>query len=199
MKISGRRGGFTLVEVMVALSILSLVLLATVTGLRTLGNTQAAIERKTDRVDEVRTVSEFLRDLMESAVVGSSYGGLSLGAGSREAPYYLFGEGFLEWKSIILFGEAYGGTHYVRVENDGENLALKWLDTGGDAPGREDWEEAPSRILVRDLESFSVSLRQEFADDWSDSWDGTDPPALVRLQIKSAGKFWPDLTLRVQR
>ena len=52
---TSRQRGFTLVEVMVALTILSLVMLATVTGLRTLANTQVAIERMTSRVDEVRT------------------------------------------------------------------------------------------------------------------------------------------------
>ena len=77
--------GFTLVEVMVALSILSLVLLGTVTGLRTLASTQSALERKTSRMDEVRSVSGLLRDLMESAVVGSDGGGLSLGGGDSEA------------------------------------------------------------------------------------------------------------------
>ncbi|MCB1707821.1 MAG: prepilin-type N-terminal cleavage/methylation domain-containing protein, partial [Halioglobus sp.] len=42
--------GFSLVEVVVALSILSLVLLATITGLRTLANTQGALDRITERV-----------------------------------------------------------------------------------------------------------------------------------------------------
>ena len=63
--------GFTLVEVMVALTILSLVMMATVTGLRTLANTQSAIERMTSRVDEVRSVSIFLRDLLTSASSGT--------------------------------------------------------------------------------------------------------------------------------
>ena len=36
-------GGFTLVEVVVALTILALIMLATVTGLRTLANTQGAV------------------------------------------------------------------------------------------------------------------------------------------------------------
>ena len=58
--------GFTLVEVVVALTILSLIMLATVTGLRTLANTQGTLERVTARIDEVRTVSGFLRDLMEA-------------------------------------------------------------------------------------------------------------------------------------
>ena len=51
--------GFTLIEVMVALTILSLVLMVTVTGLSTLANTQSAIERMTSRIDEVRSVSIF--------------------------------------------------------------------------------------------------------------------------------------------
>ena len=88
--------GFTLVEVMVALTILSLVMMATVTGLRTLANTQGAIERTTNRVDEIRSVSSFLRDLLESAVVGEDMGGLSLGGGSSEATYFVWGEDFLE-------------------------------------------------------------------------------------------------------
>ena len=45
--------GFTLVEVVVALSILSLVMLTTITGLRTLANTQGALDRLTNRVDQV--------------------------------------------------------------------------------------------------------------------------------------------------
>ena len=51
--------GFTLIEVVVSLAILSLVLLGTVTGLRTLGNTQESLERVTDRAEEVRTVRFF--------------------------------------------------------------------------------------------------------------------------------------------
>ena len=200
MKASTGSRGFTLVEVMVALSILSLVLLATVTGLRTLGNTQAAIERKTSRVDEVRSVSGFLRDLMESAVVGSGSGGLTLGAGGQqEATYFNFGKGFLEWKTTVLFGEAYGGTHYVRVGQEGGQLMLRWLATGGSSPNARDWSKAASRPLVRDLELFAIGLRQEFDQGWVVRWAGGDPPALVRLQIKAAGKYWPDLILKVQR
>jgi general secretion pathway protein J len=90
--------GFTLIEVVVSLAILSLVLLGTVTGLRTLGNTHVSLERVTQRADEVRTVSAFLRDLMESAVVGSGSGGLTLGGGSSAASYFRSGKGFLDGK-----------------------------------------------------------------------------------------------------
>lgn len=195
----GANSGFTLVEVVVALSILSLVLVGTVTGLRTLGNTQAALERKTVRVDEVRSVSGFLRDLMESAVVGSGSGGLTLGGGGREAAHFRFEEEFVEWKTIILFGEAFGGSFVVRVVSENNSLVLRWRETDDHERKPDDWDDAPSRVLVRDLEDFEISLRQEYDTDWTSAWGGSKPPALVRMQIKSAGRYWPDLIMQVQR
>ena len=81
--------GFTLVEVMVALSILSLLLLATISALRTFGNTQVSVEKLTNRVDEVRTVSGFLRDTLQSAVVGTRRSRLSLGGTPPESSFFM--------------------------------------------------------------------------------------------------------------
>ena len=114
-RVPSRSSGFTLVEVVVATVVLSLLLLATVTALRTFGNTQLALERKTLRVDEIRSVSNFLRDLMESTVVGNDSGGLSLGAGSGGSTYFKLREQGVEWKSTVLFGEAFGGIRGARV------------------------------------------------------------------------------------
>lgn len=192
--------GFTLVEVMVALSILTLVLLGTVTGMRTLGNTQASIERATARVDEIRTVSEFLRDLMESAVVGGGKGGLTLGGGALEATYFRLGTGYIEWKTNLLFGEAYGGAHIVRIAEEDGQLVLRWLEPQRVQPKDEQWAEAPSRPLVHDIQEFSMAVKKEYWLDWQQDWEESAmAPALVRMQLKSAGRFWPDLIMQVQR
>ena len=192
--------GFTLVEVVVATAVLSLLLLATVSALRTLGNTQAALERQTSRVDEVRSVSGFLRDLMESAVMGSDGGGLTLGGGSRSSTYFRVFEQGVEWKTSILFGEAYGGTHIVRVAMESGQLVMRWSEPEANGLPPDDWEGTPARTLVRDVEEFAVAVREEFDGEWSDRWlEERQAPALVRMQVKAAGRFWPDLIMRVQR
>ena len=196
------RRGFTLIEVVVAMAVLSLLMLATVTGLRTLGNTQVALERKTLRVDEIRTVSGFLRDMMESTIVGSDGGGLTLGGGGVGATYFRLGPDGAEWKSTILFGEAFGGVYVVKVVREDSDLVLRWLEPRPDGrpPRDEDWDGAPTRVLVRDLEEFSVVVKESFDGEWTDDWKEVRlAPALVRMQVKSAGRYWPDLVMQVHR
>ncbi|MFV8818305.1 prepilin-type N-terminal cleavage/methylation domain-containing protein [Haliea sp. E17] len=192
--------GFTLVEVMVALVVLSLVLLGAVTGMRTLGNTQASLQRVTDRVDEMRTVSSFLRDLLDSAVVGSNTGGLTLGGGVQDSTYFRAGDGYLEWKTRILFGESFGGSYVVRLAREDDQLMLRWLGPLQVLATDVQWEKAPSRTLVSGVEEFSVDVRKEFDSDWISDWEETSlSPALVRLNIKAKDRFWPELIAAVPR
>lgn len=200
MRRNRQQQGFTLVEVVVATAVLSLLLLATVTALRTLGNTQLALERNTLRVDEIRSVGAFLRDLMESAIVGNEGGGLTLGRGSQDSTYFRLHEDALEWKSTVLFGDAFGGTYIVRVAREGDELVLRWAepDSRGIDPGQ--WPEQPHRTLVHDVSEFAVTVRRAFDEDWSGEWQEEGrSPALVRLRLKSAERYWPDLIMRVQR
>lgn len=194
-----RQRGFTLVEVMVALTILSLVMLATITALRTLANTQTALERLTQRVDEVRTVSSFLRDTLESAVAssGSGSGGLTLGGSDPGSTFFRVYPQAVEWRSIVLFGESFGGTYLLRVAREADQLVLRWLepDTVSRTP---DWAGAPSRVLVDELDELQVSYRRELASDWQSEWDWEGTPSLLRLQIKASGRYWPELIMGLQ-
>ncbi len=196
--------GFTFVEVMVALAIFSLVMLATVTGFRTLGNTAATIDRMTDRIDEVRSVSAFLRDALENSVVGAiSGGGDALGFGGNSAnaapsAFFRVAEDSLEWRAKILFGEAYGGSHFLRLARRGENLVLQWQDPrGSNQP--ENWQDAAYREVLDDLEVFEVWTRLDRNAPWLRENTDRELPSHVKLVIKAGGRYWPDLIMPVQR
>jgi len=195
--------GFTLVEVVVSLGILSLIMLATISALRTFGNTQNSVDRITSRVDEVRSVSGFLRDTLEAAVVASEQGGrLTSGPGGniQPPPYFKGGAKWLAWKAPVMFGEAYGGVFLVRVAHEGEQLVLRWREPTGKEDDEElAWSEAPGRTLIEDLEKLEVAYQGDFNLPWQAEWEEEGSPALVRLSIKAGGRFWPELIMRVQR
>jgi general secretion pathway protein J len=191
--------GFTLVEVIVSLAILSLIMVATISALRTFGQTQSSLDKVTQRIDEVRSVSSFLRDTFESSVVGkSSGGGLSMGGGASAGSYLKGGPTAMNWKAFVQFGEGYGGAFLVRVERDEDQLKLKWQDV----PPKLDnvsWDNAPERVLVEGLEELQLDYRKEFASAWQDEWSQQSSPSLVRMTIKAHGRFWPELIFTVQK
>ena len=198
------RGGsqqraFTLIEMVVALSILSLIMLATITGLRTLASTQVAMERVTDRVDQVRTVSTFLRNTFESAILSSKGSRLSAGGPpSGGKNYFKLTKQSVAWKSTVLFGETFGGSYLVRVAREDDTLVLRWQKPSvkGDA---DNWDDASERVLVTNVEDFVLSYRPEFTAEWTSELDRNVIPVLMRMQIKTSGRYWPDLILRVER
>lgn len=201
-----KREGFTLVEVIISIAILSLIMLATTSGLRTLGNTAGTIQKMTDRVDEIRSVSAFLRDALENSVVGSrssSPGGISFGGNSLNSEpttfFRIIGDE-LEWRSKVLFGEAYGGNYFLRLARDGDRLILQWQEPGDNVePGR--WFNSPTREVLRDVALFEVWHRPELSAAWTrQNFEELDKqPSHVKLVIKAEDRFWPELIMTVQR
>jgi general secretion pathway protein J len=52
---------------------------------------------------------------------------------------------------------------------------------------------------VREVEEFRVAVRPEFQQAWVSGWEQAEPPAVVRFQIQTRGRFWPELIVQVQR
>lgn len=190
--------GFTLIEMTVALVIMSMIMLATVTALRTLASTQGSLDRLTQRNDEIRSVSAFLRDAMELAAVQSRGRGLAAG-GVRDKPSIFEGTPTsLIWTTALRFGEGVGGTYVARIAQEGDAVVLRWQvpDTRG---GYDDWNKASARTLITDLESLRVDFRRDYGGHWVEPADGAGPPGWVRLRIEAGGRFWPDVVMQVPR
>jgi general secretion pathway protein J len=191
--------GFTLIEVIVALAILSLIMLATISAMRTFANTQSSLDRLSGRIDEIRTVSSFLRDTLDSTVFAADSGGLSLGGhGGQELAYFAGTANSVDWKAPILFGEGFGGTFLLRLAHEQDQLLLRWQEPV--EPGLPvDWNDTESRVMVASVQAFEVGFLPDFGREWEEEWDSLDSPALIRLRIKANEKYWPDLIMQVQR
>lgn len=199
---SGRgRGqlGFTLIEVVIALAILSLVMLATVSALRTFANTQTSLDTLVDRVDEVRAVSSFLRAAFEGAEPGAQGGGLGLGGRSGTQALFRGDAQWVEWQAPVLFGESFGGRLLLRLGLENQQMVLRWQEPPASASAEIVWTDSSSRVLVDNVTELSLMYRPEYGEDWQQNWDENGSPALLRLQLQAGQRFWPDLVMEVRR
>jgi general secretion pathway protein J len=102
------------------------------------------------------------------------------------------------WKTTMMFGESAGGSYVVRVAQENPNVVLRWQKM--DARGQVgEWNNASARTLVEDVQEFLVAYRREFDGDWLSEWDGRGAPGWVRLRIRAAERYWPDIVMEVAR
>ena len=66
----------------------------------------------------------------------------------------------MEWRAKILFGEAYGGSYFLRLAKLQDELVLQWQEPAGQfEPGV--WAKAPSRTVLDNLQTFEVWTRMD--------------------------------------
>jgi len=191
--------GFTLIEVMVAVTLLSMVMVATIAAMRTLGNTRSSVEQLTVRVDEIRVVSEFLRNTVGGAMpvtrVGNSAEAFTEG---RSYGTYFAGDATrLIWVAPLVAGADMGGVFILYLAWVDDALELRWLPYQSDVAA-VDWSTVESRRLLGSVEEFELGYLGAYGQQWMDVWEGSQSnPVAVRINIRAAGRYWPELVIRL--
>jgi general secretion pathway protein J len=185
-----RQAGFTIIEVIVALTVLSLIMLAMVTAMRTLGDTQSRVQAVIDRSDEMRLVSRFLqRNISQAAAVFRRV------EGEPESTYFIGTASELIWVAPISAGPAVGGLTIAKIAIQGETLTLQMQIF--ESPEKEiEWDEVKKYTLVDNAESLVLGYRSNIGADWEEEWVGRrQSPRTVRIIIKQTDRFWPELII----
>ncbi len=194
-----RQRGFTLLEVMIALVILSMIMVATMAALRGLGNTKATITLVTNRLDEVRVVSGFLRNSLGSAMpisVGEA-GAPTFGSPEPSAAYFQGSSSEVVWVAPLIAGADLGGAFIMQLHYTDQRVELRWhpYRPSADAPN---WPEVEPRVLLEDVEGFTIGYLGDYGGEWLEEWPESQAnPVAVRLNIKSRNKYWPELVVRL--
>lgn len=193
--------GFTLLEILIAISLVSLIMLVLFSSLRTAAKTWEAGEQQTEQVTDMRVVLDFLRrQLRQAQVVYRSEEG-------EIRAVFEGDERSLRFVTPIMPHLDQGGLQLVEISSGARSDPV----SGREAPmtirmAAYRPDQTPENMLAdaaeRDLLSEVGQVEFRFfgatgADDereWREEWRGAQlMPEMVSMTIQSDERTWPPL------
>lgn len=168
--------GFTLLEVLVAISLSAVVLGALYTSFFTVERAVSGSSERIAGLQDLRTCLEIMRQELEAAVPGTV---------QREGSEFSIKDRDLYGKATSLlsfrtFGSPVAGparvTYYIEERKDGKRVLMKSLLRGHSAS-----EKPMEAEVLDDVLEFKVEGQR--ADDWLATWPGPETPQAVRISI----------------
>ena len=197
----GAQRGFTLLETIVALTLLGLMLAVLSGSIRFAGKSRDAAISKIDSIDNMRIAQDFLRQTLTQAhpkrwmkVVGRPY----VFRGERDE---------LALAAPLTARVGVGGLFLLKIsladagQGKGKNLVMARVFPAPDAQEMPDFESGETTVLAEDLAEveFAYLGRDDDSSDpaWRDDWkEGARMPDAVRVRIRPLhGASWPELVV----
>lgn len=194
-----KQRGFTLLEMLVAFTLVSLLFLALFSAFHTIGRGWDAADVRINKTEDRRLVSDFLRRQLGQAMVVKI-------KGEKEASVYAF-EGTstsVRYAAPLQPLQHQGGVFLIELNivdgKNGKALTMRY------APYRPEqtWEEALGEaepVPVFDgLKSAAFSYFGVMAESkdpaWSSDWkDNPLYPQLLKLELADTERAWPDVVV----
>lgn len=188
--------GFTLIEVLVALALMSLIGTILIESLRMGGHTWQHVTREAADIDEITRAQEFLRQRLGTIYPPEP------GTGLASASDSFVGEtNQLEFSSTAPGSATAGLVRYQLglSASDPRNVEIRYRPqhTAVAAAQQADWSGEP--LLAR-ASALSIQFWEDSAGasgSWVDHWqDHARLPRLIRIDVRFADqdrRFWPPL------
>lgn len=197
-----RRRGFTLVEVLVATALLSLVTLGLLTAMRSFAQTETRIDERIRTDDDLRATERFLRSVM--ATVSARPRATPVGAPKQVD--FVGGEDAMRWIGVMPARHGAGGLYrfhlYARAATTEAPAALV-LEFVPFVPGFEAPLDAAA-LQTRAMATASGGIRFRYQEDpesgeqWLAQWPHNDRlPRRIGLSVANDRLPWPELVVGI--
>ena len=204
-----RQSGFTLLELLVVMTLLSIIMLGLVSALRGMAQTEARIDQRLERLDEIRVARTFLQQTLSR--VSAARLDAPGATGKTIIPFVATADS-LTWVGILPARPNVGGRHFFRLAIEdspaGRDLVLRFSPWKPDLVFT-DWPSAEARILIPGIQQMALKAEglppqgrnpaEPWPNGWQNGWPVADAlPEQVRLALVDAQGDWPEWTIALR-
>ena len=204
-----RSRGFTLLELLVAMSLLAVIMAGLVSALRGMAQTEAKIDARLQRLDEMRVVRSFLTQTLSRISAAEVE---APGVTGKRIVSFSATSDSLTWVGILPARHGAGGRHFFQVAVQGDesarDLVFRFTPMVPDVV-TPDWSNAQSRTLVKGVTQVQFQAQglqpdgYQSAEPWPQGWQPGWPvsnqlPEQVRLALADAVGPWPAWTIALR-
>lgn len=191
-----RMAGFTLLEILVVMALLSAIMLALGAALRTMAQSEVRVDQRLGRADELRVSTAFMRTILSRVSLRRV-----TPPGPPGSSLYLFSAApdAVAWVGVMPARHGAGGRHFFRLAVEPvegrTDLVLRFAPVS-ERPDFPDWSAAEARTLVSDVTSIALRYEDGLAQpaQWTPLWRHAERlPERVALQIATATGPWPEI------
>lgn len=200
--------GFTLIEVIVTLSLLSVLMLSMGGVMQTIAQTSERVDQRISQADEMRLAAQMLRQVL------SRVSGQKISPPDKTSPpiiQFKADETSIEWLGVMPARPGVGGRYYFRLQVEtarGEShLVLRFLQWSP-AQTKRDWNAAESRIIARNITKLQVQAQgyprsgSSTPVGWPSGWVSGWPidhtlPERVKTKLAGLRGEWPEIVIPV--
>lgn len=199
-------GGFSLIELLVAMSLLAVIMVGLVSALRSMAQTETKLDQRLQRLDEIRVARAFVQQTLtriHAALVDAP------GASGKRVVTFSATAQSVSWVGILPARSDLGGRYYFRLAMEGSDdmreLVLRFFPWNPDMV-YPDWSAAQARTLVTGVSQISVQAKglqpegrnpvESWPVGWQNGWPVSDVvPEQVRIQLADTHGAWPEWTI----
>ncbi len=191
--------GFTLVELLVAMTLMTLVMLSLMTALRSFGQIESRIDLQAQRDGDFRSSMSFMRQILQAMAPRE----VKTQAGAAKQIAFVGKAEEVNWIGDMPARHGAGGLSRFRlfVGSEGGVGALMLEQaplTNLDSP--LDSGPVDAHVLAAGVSSITLRYRESDKVDaqWLEEWPLTNKlPAFISVQINTVAGMWPELTIPV--
>lgn len=188
-----RQAGFTLLELLIALSITTAVVALVFAGFGVIGRTEERNQRLIDRAERMLVTSQWLGRKMDTLRQ------LSLQVNGVFVSFFSGNAAGAMWVAPLPERGEDGGLYVFRAtplrhEDGTVDLSMEVLPYSGQLMVL-DWGRAEKAVLLHDVRTLQWHYQDGKTGQWTQQWDSSTQryPARVKIELADAQGDWPTL------